>query len=111
MTLGGKETVNNPESNEAAERASGSLERLVSRLGAHIAQMSMHQRERRAGQLLIEAHQVLSETCDWKQDEAHGYWEGACGLAWEFTTGTPDANGFWCCPRCGRRVHTANSSD
>lgn len=30
MTLGGKETVNNPKSNEAAKRASGSLERLVS---------------------------------------------------------------------------------
>lgn len=29
MTLGGKETVNNPVSNDAAERASGSLERMV----------------------------------------------------------------------------------
>lgn len=58
--------------------------------------------------LLIKAPKALSETCDWTENETHGYWEGACGLAWEFTTGTPATNGFWCCPRCGRRVHTAN---
>jgi hypothetical protein len=33
VTLGGKETVSKPESNEAAERASGSLERMV---GQHV---------------------------------------------------------------------------
>lgn len=43
-----------------------------------------------------------AEVCVWKQNEEH--WEGACGLAWEFTTGTPESNGFWCCPRCGRRI-------
>lgn len=47
--------------------------------------------------------------CEWKQDEAHGYWEGGCGLAWEFTAGTPETNGFWCCPRCGRRIKTPNA--
>lgn len=31
MTLGGKETVSKPESNDAAERAGGSLERMVGR--------------------------------------------------------------------------------
>lgn len=34
MTLGGKETVSKPESNDAAERASGSLERMVSCVGS-----------------------------------------------------------------------------
>lgn len=92
----------------SAERGADSQQRLVSRLGAHIAQMAAHQRERRAGRLLIEAHAALSETCEWKQNESHGHWEGTCGLAWEFTTGTPETNGFWCCPRCGRHVHTAN---
>lgn len=105
--LSGKETMNEPET-LSAERGGCSLESLVIRLGAHIAQMASHQRERRAGQLLIEAHAALSETCEWKQNVTHGYWEGTCGLAWEFTTGTPETNGFWCCPRCGRRVHTAN---
>lgn len=50
------------------------------------------------------------ETCDWKQNEVTGYWEGDCGLAWEFTTGTPETNGFWCCPRCGRFVHVTFKS-
>jgi hypothetical protein len=86
----------------------GSLDSLVSRLEAHIAQMAPHQRARRAGKLLVEAHRALSETCAWKQNEYHGYWEGTCGLAWEFTSGTPESNGLWCCPRCGRRVDTAN---
>ena len=49
-----------------------------------------------------------AETCDWKENETHGYWEGTCGMVWEFTTGTPETNGFLYCPRCGRRVHTAN---
>jgi hypothetical protein len=44
--------------------------------------------------------------CDWTENEADGFWEGECGLAWEFTTGTPETNGFLCCPQCGRRVNT-----
>ena len=53
--------MNEPET-LSAERGGCSLERLVSRLGAHIAQMASHQRERRAGQLLIEAHAACKQT-------------------------------------------------
>lgn len=56
---------------------------------------------------LVEACAVLFECgCNWQENETHGYWEGTCGLTWEFTTGTPVTNGFWFCPRCGRQVHT-----
>jgi hypothetical protein len=47
---------------------------------------------------------VKTATCDWTENEAHGGWEAACGLAWQFTTGTPESNGLWHCPRCGRKV-------
>jgi hypothetical protein len=49
-----------------------------------------------------------SENCNWTENETDGHWEGTCGLAWEFTAGTPESNGFLYCPRCARRVHTAN---
>jgi hypothetical protein len=44
------------------------------------------------------------EACSWQENEAHAYWEGGCGLPWEFTTGTPESNGFKFCPRCGKPV-------
>ena len=39
--------------------------------------------------------------CKWSQtgDE---FWESPCGVAWEFTTGTPYANGMRFCLRCGK---------
>jgi len=55
--------------------------------------------------------QEQSSVCEWTENESHGYWEGSCGLAWELTTGTPETNGVWCCPRCGRRVTTNAQSE
>ena len=43
--------------------------------------------------------------CEWHlADEACALWEGACGVAWEFTEGGPKENGCQYCPRCGGKL-------
>lgn len=59
VTLGGKETVSKPECNEAAERASGSLKRMV--------------RRQRCGHCAhLKSEHIPNSLC-W--EEAHSYWE------------------------------------
>lgn len=48
---------------------------------------------------------VNAELCVWKQDEWHGYYDTACGEAFEHENGgTPEQNHFCHCPGCGKTI-------
>ena len=46
------------------------------------------------------------DTCVWRPSLQVDVdvWEGDCGITWELTTGTPDANGMHYCPRYGGKL-------
>jgi hypothetical protein len=67
VTLGGKENVSKPKSNEAAERASGSLERMVRPCVTHYHSCDCRERAIRA---------LLEEVMWWHKDPNSGDYNG-----------------------------------
>lgn len=55
----------------------------------------------------LRAQRDATSPCRWRESVSEGYWEGDCGLAWDFPNGTPEMNECWFCPRCGRRVDSS----
>lgn len=49
------------------------------------------------------------KACRWALD-SDGFWRGACGTLWEFTSGGPAANGVRYCYGCGRKVEVVTDS-
>lgn len=49
--------------------------------------------------------------CEWHPDGSASFWEGSCGIAWEFTDGGPKDNGFRYCPRCGKPLKIRRHGD
>lgn len=46
-----------------------------------------------------------NEMCKWKcVDDDENYWEGSCGIAYNFIDGGPKENDITFCPHCGRRI-------
>jgi len=41
-------------------------------------------------------------TCEWTHDENDGFWESACGEAWQFNDGGPADNNVRFCQGCGK---------
>ena len=41
-------------------------------------------------------------TCEWTHDENDGFWESACGEAWQFNDGGPAGNNVRFCQGCGK---------
>jgi len=42
--------------------------------------------------------------CTWKRDHYHGMWDGSCGIAWQFESGSVADNGMNYCPKCGKNI-------
>jgi hypothetical protein len=40
--------------------------------------------------------------CEWWDED--GVWNSSCGVAFEFTDGSPDENGFGFCFKCGKPI-------
>ena len=51
----------------------------------------------------------LPKSCQWYEDEIHGYWEASCGLTWSFGDGGPEENQCIFCPKCGKPLETVLS--
>lgn len=50
------------------------------------------------------------KSCNWMVF-ADGLWLSECGLAWEFTTGTPHGNYFRHRPFCGLKLHERGTTE
>ena len=47
----------------------------------------------------------MNEKCQWKLDEAHGYYDTACGEAFCFNNDHgPEKNKYRFCPSCGCEI-------
>ena len=46
----------------------------------------------------------MSDICEWWQNE-DSFWESPCGVAWQFTDGTPYQNGMRFCYKCGKPMY------
>ncbi len=92
MTLGGKETVSKPESIEAAERASGSLKRLV--------------RRQRCGHCAhLKSEHIPNSVC-W--EESYSYWEEVMLPACIYCGATCDDEEDEMCQTCWNARLTPN---
>ena len=48
--------------------------------------------------------QTQAGACEWKHDDDDGFWESACGEAWQFNDGGPADNNVRFCQGCGKPV-------
>jgi DNA-directed RNA polymerase subunit RPC12/RpoP len=47
----------------------------------------------------------MNEKCQWKLDEAHGYYDTSCGEAFCFNNEDgPEKNKYRFCPYCGKEI-------
>ena len=58
-------------------------------------------------ELIAEAQKALEKSgrCQWKLDEAHGYYDTSCGEAFCFDNEFgPEKNKYRFCPSCGKEI-------
>lgn len=60
--------------------------------------------EEKLKQRIAVLENVMSQTCEWKEDEDSGAWETECGKMFEIIDGTPLENKMVYCPFCGKVI-------